>query len=1453
MVLTMILSFFSTNVFASGSDIKGHWAEKEISEWVEKGLIGGYKNGSFKPDASISRAEFIALVNRAFKFTESSETGFNDVSSKDWYYSEVLKAKAAGYISGYQDGTIKPKNYINRQEVAAILSRLLEIENSESGVEQFKDKDSFPQWSKGVVGGIVAQGLMKGFNDGTFKPLNNTTRAEAVVILNRALNGIDQTVSEKVYDTAGTYGPADGLETVKGNVVITASDVTLRNMVIEGDLTITEEVGNGEVYLKGATVKGKTYVNGGGENSIYFEDTVLLTVIVNKADGTVRIVATGSTTVQEVTLQSSAKVEQDGTEGVAFKAVTLSEALPKDSKVTLIGNFETVDIQATTVAVEVPRGSIQDLNVDEKAKDTNINLAKDAKVVSLVLEAAVKVLGEGKIEKASGSKANESSYENKPNNVTTGKTSGGGGGGSSNSGGSSGNSDTTAPTFKAEDAYVTEDGVVVIPYSENIFPVTDLNDLKNKIQIARYYETSFSSLEEDDVVMIGEEDHSNRLIIILSNPLTGDKTKIKVLGNAIKDAAGNVQRSEMITGALKGAKEPGIGDKEDTEAPTIISLSPENGAKNVSLLRDWVITFDEDVTAVEEKFITINPVDEDVVVTATSEDIEDSEEKIDIPVSSDYVVVSGKVVTIKLWNYLRDQVYVDEEEDEDEYEALSSETEFAMISESEQTEDEVDDPYSSKVYITIQEGAFKDKAGNEFVGINNNFTWSFSVAYNPLTPIEISTAFEDEGNIDEKYSMDGGNVSLPVEWTKVEDAGSYMILLTDPDAGNFVHWIVKDIPKDITSIGEGVSRTDDMVGVELKNSYPPFYAPNDRGYGGPQPNIKHEYLLEVFALKDESFDVAGDSNPMIIQEAIESAMAEGKILGYGAISGIFGPEIDGTTSIISSSTSDFIPVNSEFTFDVQVFNTKGNPVRGLVYSDEMWQYDFDFKLEEYVYLDVISVVESDETPGLYTVTATHGAEEEIEITAYVKGVPITSGNLSFKIIGNPPSVNKIVLTSKDNIIDVDGSDELVIEFSEELSDESKNAILQYLTEQGIGIEAENKWDTWYLKQLWIKNTVESDAQFTIPKNLVYDDSGNSPAEDIVIKIPIKTLSLNGISISSFTDTNPTAGLISGIIEFTKAEDESIVTDYTIYISDRDTEGKWIKDLANYNVKAKNIPTYHVTIDNLDVSDASTIRIEVQPNNGEIYNWYKFSEVTDNAIVTVPMVDGEASTTHMTTHDSILVDTEFTFNVEVRDDTEAHNLVGGFEQNDFDFGLNDTANGDLLIESIVETDIGVYQVTATYNIAEAIEITVYVKDIQITSGIIIVNVIGEGDEDEGEPDTTAPKATSITVDETGLKILVVFDEPIVLHDSLSNDMFTVKVDKAEEFYIIPVIDYKETENQNEMELTLEEPIKVGFDVNIGFNGEGSLSDTTIPPNFVETTLGLGYVTNNSNVGVPTDQN
>ena len=111
-------------------DINGHWAQVHIEKLINDGLINGYPGGHFKPDDKITRAELVTLVNKAFK-TKNNDTiyNFSDVNSSDWFYAEVMSAKAAGYISGYPDGTFKPNKVITRQEAAALITTLLNLES----------------------------------------------------------------------------------------------------------------------------------------------------------------------------------------------------------------------------------------------------------------------------------------------------------------------------------------------------------------------------------------------------------------------------------------------------------------------------------------------------------------------------------------------------------------------------------------------------------------------------------------------------------------------------------------------------------------------------------------------------------------------------------------------------------------------------------------------------------------------------------------------------------------------------------------------------------------------------------------------------------------------------------------------------------------------------------------------------------------------------------------------------------------------------------------------------------------------------------------------------------------------------------------------------------------------------------------------------------------------------
>src|SRR5450756_411440 len=118
----LMFSLIPANTFAvAASDISGHWAQVTIQSWMDKGLIKGYPDGTFKPDQNLTRAEFMTLANRAFGYTAVVPITYTDVKTGSWYAPEVAKAKAAGYISGYPDGTMRPENPITREETQPLL------------------------------------------------------------------------------------------------------------------------------------------------------------------------------------------------------------------------------------------------------------------------------------------------------------------------------------------------------------------------------------------------------------------------------------------------------------------------------------------------------------------------------------------------------------------------------------------------------------------------------------------------------------------------------------------------------------------------------------------------------------------------------------------------------------------------------------------------------------------------------------------------------------------------------------------------------------------------------------------------------------------------------------------------------------------------------------------------------------------------------------------------------------------------------------------------------------------------------------------------------------------------------------------------------------------------------------------------------------------------------------
>lgn len=199
------------------NDFKGHWAQTEIKnamldKWIDA-------SSTFRPQDSITRAEFVKIVNRAFNIPTSDvmprmSVYFEDVNTMSWYYKDVVAAVNAGYINGYEttttttgeDGKLvtttvkefRPDQPITRQEAAKIIAAVVKHVNNEDMIDEakdiitsFADDSDIAAWADQSVQFLKDNNISNGYKENgktVFKPLNKITRAEAVVMMGRAIN-----------------------------------------------------------------------------------------------------------------------------------------------------------------------------------------------------------------------------------------------------------------------------------------------------------------------------------------------------------------------------------------------------------------------------------------------------------------------------------------------------------------------------------------------------------------------------------------------------------------------------------------------------------------------------------------------------------------------------------------------------------------------------------------------------------------------------------------------------------------------------------------------------------------------------------------------------------------------------------------------------------------------------------------------------------------------------------------------------------------------------------------------------------------------------------------------------------------------------------------------------------------------------------------------------------------
>ena len=172
----------------SFSDVNpGDWFYDNVMDAAENGYISGMGDGTFNPTGATTRAQFASMIANAmgYEANPDAKSAFPDVADDFWGKAAINFCAQNGIITGYDDGTFQPNKAITRQEAASILRNAFKL--TESSSETFPDDSAISNWAKESVYIVKASGLMKGdAGTGNFRPTDTIIRAEAASILMNA-------------------------------------------------------------------------------------------------------------------------------------------------------------------------------------------------------------------------------------------------------------------------------------------------------------------------------------------------------------------------------------------------------------------------------------------------------------------------------------------------------------------------------------------------------------------------------------------------------------------------------------------------------------------------------------------------------------------------------------------------------------------------------------------------------------------------------------------------------------------------------------------------------------------------------------------------------------------------------------------------------------------------------------------------------------------------------------------------------------------------------------------------------------------------------------------------------------------------------------------------------------------------------------------------------------------
>lgn len=180
------------------ADLAGHWAKAEVELMAARHVVYGVTDTSFGPELNVTRAQFVAFLQRALMLAEDKGSAgrFPDVQQDEWFAGAVGAAVKAGVVNGYGDGTFCPEQLITREEIVVMVTRALAYsginvamtpEETAGVLAVFSDAGAISGWARESAAVAVKYGICSGRSIDSFVPGCNATRAEAVAMLKRML------------------------------------------------------------------------------------------------------------------------------------------------------------------------------------------------------------------------------------------------------------------------------------------------------------------------------------------------------------------------------------------------------------------------------------------------------------------------------------------------------------------------------------------------------------------------------------------------------------------------------------------------------------------------------------------------------------------------------------------------------------------------------------------------------------------------------------------------------------------------------------------------------------------------------------------------------------------------------------------------------------------------------------------------------------------------------------------------------------------------------------------------------------------------------------------------------------------------------------------------------------------------------------------------------------------